>query len=77
MFCYGDGGGGFDPAAKVSKEHGINLVLSTKDIPSKLKEIKAAGGSIVKEKAALPGNYGYVGYFKDPNGNTLCIWSKK
>jgi predicted enzyme related to lactoylglutathione lyase len=78
MFCFkdGSGGGGLDPSAKVSGELGINLVLKTDDIPAKLAQIKAAGGTIVKAKEALPGNYGYVGYFKDPNGNLLCIWSK-
>jgi predicted enzyme related to lactoylglutathione lyase len=75
MFNEGGHGGGFDPNKQPS-DKGVVLYISVKDIPATLKEIASAGGSVVKEKTEIGGNYGFYGLFKDPNGNQVGVWSK-
>lgn len=67
--------GGFEPSYKPAEE-GINLVIAVDDINQKLEEIAAAGGKIVHWKKEIEGGHGFVGTFKDPNGNRLSLWSK-
>ena len=76
FFNAGDFSGGFEPNAQVD-EGGVNLVIEVEDIPGKLEEIKQAGGTILKEKREIGGNYGFYATFMDPNGNRLSIWSKQ
>lgn len=76
FFTVGELGGGFDPEMPVV-EGGLNLVLKADDIPAKLREIEAAGGTLVKEKTEIPDGHGYYALFKDPNGNRLGIWSNR
>jgi predicted enzyme related to lactoylglutathione lyase len=75
MFQDGGHGGGFDPKKQPS-DKGVVLYISVKDISGTLKEIASAGGSVVKEKTEIGGDYGFYGLFKDPNGNQVGVWSK-
>jgi hypothetical protein len=50
--------------------------IVTIDVPAidvALKEIEAAGGSVVRARTEIPG-MGAFAYFKDPEGNTLGLW---
>jgi predicted enzyme related to lactoylglutathione lyase len=50
--------------------------IVTIDVPAidaSLKEIEAAGGSVVRARTEIPG-MGAFAYFKDPEGNTLGLW---
>ena len=49
------------------------LVIHTKDIQDHLEKIDAAGGIIIRGKTPV-GNMGFSAYFKDPEGNILCLW---
>jgi len=75
FFKDGNIDGGLDAEMKAS-EGGCNLVIEVDDIPSKLKEIEAAGGKTVKKKTAIGNEYGYIASFLDINGNRLSLWSK-
>ena len=68
-------GGGFDADVKPAKG-GVTLYLAVADIPAALKKIKFSGGKAVRPKTAIPGNYGFMATFLDPNGNRMGLWSK-
>ena len=71
----GDISGGFDAFVKPAK-NGVTLFLAVSDIPAALKKIGRAGGKAVRAKTAIPGNYGFMATFLDPNGNGMGLWSK-
>lgn len=75
LFRSGSVGGGLDRAGEVA-ETGVTLVITVPDIAAKLEEIRAAGGSVVKEKTAIGPEHGFYAYFRDPNGNRLGLWSR-
>jgi predicted enzyme related to lactoylglutathione lyase len=59
----------------LSKRQSDDRVVNTIDvenIDSVLEEIKKQGGTIIAEKAAIPG-IGWFAQFKDPEGNVLGI----
>lgn len=39
--------------------------------------VKKAGGTLIGENVAIEGGYGHFQVFKDLDGNTLSLWSKK
>lgn len=49
---------------------GIEIMLDVDDLDACCKQIVAAGGSIIRERSAVPG-VGWLAYFKDPEGNVL------
>ena len=49
------------------------ITIDVEAIDQSLKEIEAAGGSIVTPRTAIPG-MGAFAYFKDPEGNVLGLW---
>ena len=64
--------GGFTterPAAANS----LLLVIYAGDLAAAQANIKAAGGTIVKETFSFPGGSRF--HFADPNGNELAVWS--
>lgn len=78
-YCFweaGDCSGGFDARARPTKS-GVTLFLQVADIPATLKKIVAAGGKVLCEKTPIPGGYGSMAEFLDPNGNGMGLWSRK
>jgi predicted enzyme related to lactoylglutathione lyase len=55
---------------------GVVLYLEVDDIPKKLEEIAAAGGSAVTGKTEITKEYGYLAVFTDTEGNYVGLWSK-
>ncbi|WP_232665807.1 VOC family protein [Pseudonocardia sp. TRM90224] len=49
------------------------LTVDVESVADSLKEIEAAGGSIVRPRTEIPG-MGAFAYFKDPDGNVLGLW---
>ena len=47
--------------------------INVESIDASIEKIKAAGGSVVKEKTAI-GAMGFMAYFKDSEGNVLSLW---
>ncbi len=43
------------------------------DVDAASEKVKAAGGTIVKEKMSV-GDMGFMAYFKDTEGNLLSLW---
>ncbi|MEY4731797.1 MAG: hypothetical protein RL681_743 [Candidatus Parcubacteria bacterium] len=50
-----------------------SFAINVKDIDEAAKKVKAAGGTIIKEKVAV-GTMGFIVYFKDTEGNVLSLW---
>ena len=75
MFSAGEGklGGGFSPTEQ-PQEGGVLLYLRVEDIPAALEAIKAAGGSVVRDKTGI-GEWGFYALVKDTNGTRLGLWS--
>ena len=49
------------------------ITVGVDSIDISLKQVEAAGGSVVTPRTEIPG-MGAVGYFKDTEGNTLGLW---
>lgn len=66
-------GGGFS-----TEDGGQKLVsyILVDDINAKLDEIRAAGGSTLLPKTALPEDYGFIATFADPHGVKWGLYSK-
>lgn len=49
------------------------LMLDVDSVDDALKQVEAAGGSVVHPRTEIPG-MGAFAYFTDPEGNTLGLW---
>ncbi len=49
------------------------LVINVEDIDTHREKIQAAGGILIGEKIPV-GDMGISAYFKDTEGNVLCLW---
>jgi hypothetical protein len=49
------------------------ITIAVDSIERALKEVEAAGGSIITPRTEIP-NMGAYGYFKDTEGNVLGLW---
>jgi predicted enzyme related to lactoylglutathione lyase len=49
------------------------ITIGVDSVETTLKEIEAAGGSVVTPRTEIPG-MGAFGYFKDTEGNVLGLW---
>jgi predicted enzyme related to lactoylglutathione lyase len=68
--------GGFEKTSKPTID-GPLLHIEVDDIDSKLKEIEAAGGKMLKPKTKISDEFGFFAVFLDVFGNRLGLWSKK
>ncbi|MGA3053598.1 MAG: VOC family protein [Candidatus Korobacteraceae bacterium] len=71
--------GGFNgesqPAdADSTKTRGVLVVLYAASLDDTYRNLKAAGGKIVREIFEFPGGRRF--HFADPNGNELAVWSE-
>ena len=70
-------GGGLTKEYKPGAEFGFSLYFEVDDIPATLAKVKALGGEEVMPKGPIgDGSMGYLGQFKDLDGNTIGLWSK-
>ena len=67
-------GGGFTSEAHVATEGGVLVVLYASNLEDTYRNVKAAGGKIVRESFEFPGGRRF--HFADPNGNQLAVWSE-
>lgn len=61
----------------VTRDIGITqptILIEVDDILAKIEAVKAAGGSLVREKTHLPLAGGYFAYVTDPEGNVIGLW---
>jgi len=56
------------------------IYIEVEDIAAKLREIEVAGGVVVTPEAKVESsdgeNRGKIGFFKDPNGTLIGMWSR-
>jgi predicted enzyme related to lactoylglutathione lyase len=52
------------------------ITIGVDSVERSLKEIEAAGGTIITPRTEIP-NMGAYGYFKDPEGNVLGLWETR
>ena len=64
--------GGFT-TERPAPAHGLLLVIYGGDLDAFQKQIKSAGGKIVKDTFSFPGGRRF--HFADPSGNELAVWS--
>jgi predicted enzyme related to lactoylglutathione lyase len=50
-----------------------SFAINVTDIDAATEKLKAAGGTVVKEKMSV-GDMGFMIYFKDPEGNVISLW---
>lgn len=51
------------------------IIMHVESIETKIPEVVAHGGSLVKEKMSI-GEHGFVAYVKDTEGNVIGLWEK-
>ncbi len=67
--------GGFTTAGSPVTNPAATMYLRTEDIPGKLEEVVSAGGTIIRTKTEIAGDYGFYALFRDPAGNNMGLWS--
>jgi len=50
-----------------------SFAINVRSIDEAVAKIKAAGGSMVKDKVPV-GTMGFIAYFQDTEGNVLSVW---
>jgi len=68
------------PSAELNSEEDVIVPsINALDIDAKLKLIAEFGGKILKEKTPIgeDAEYGHFALFEDPQGNKMCLYSKK
>ena len=50
-----------------------SFAINVKDIDAAMAKVKAAGGTIIKDKMPV-GDMGFMVYFKDTEGNVMSLW---
>jgi uncharacterized protein len=61
----------------LSGDGGITFSITVKEITAVLSAIETAGGQIQREKYLLGEGLGYSARFKDPDGNSIELWSEE
>ena len=64
--------GGLDASAKPSPE-GVKIYMVAENIPKTLERIEKAGGKTVQAEMSI-GEHGFIGLFRDTEGNALGLW---
>jgi predicted enzyme related to lactoylglutathione lyase len=65
--------GGFQKAAPAPRG-GALVVIYAADLEGVEKQVRAAGGAVIKEIFSFPGGRRF--HFTDPSGNELAVWSE-
>ncbi len=70
-----DGGFYRAPLSSKTGDGAALIVLYAEELEKVLAEVRAAGGSIVKEIFSFPGGRRF--HFADPAGNELAVWTDR
>ena len=60
----------------VPSHHGTLVYISCEDLQNELNRIPSAGGKILKEKAMISPEHGYMAVFEDTEGNRVALHSR-
>ena len=60
-----------------SDTHGTLVYFVCDDLAEELGRVEASGGEILRPKTAIGGDYGFMGLFKDTEGNRIALHSQK
>ena len=55
--------------------NGTLIYLMCKDLSLELSRVKAAGGQVLQEKTMISPEHGFMGLFKDSEGNRIALHS--
>lgn len=82
VFPYPEGGTGgalcLHPMSKPAAEGGVVVYLDGgDDLAVPLGRVVAAGGQVVMPKTQITPEIGYMGFFKDSEGNVVALHSRK
>jgi hypothetical protein len=69
-------GGAFTAEHKPSEEPGIVIFILVDSIEDALKDVAAAGGTMVHEKTLIHDQVGWWATFRDPGGNVVALWER-
>ena len=72
----GDGavGGGIGPASAPG-EAGVKIYVRVADLEAYLARAESLGGKRLLEATPLPGDFGTIAVFADPDGNPVGLWA--
>ena len=68
------GGGGFNKVSDQTPVGQVLVYIHSDDIEADLKKVEALGGTVITPKTEIPST-GWYGWFKDPTGNTLALYT--
>ncbi|MFZ0565552.1 MAG: VOC family protein [Chlamydiales bacterium] len=60
---------------KGDSEHGPLIYIAVVNVDKTLEKAKKIGAVVTKERTELPREEGFYAHLKDPDGNTIGIWS--
>ena len=66
-------GGGIGPAESPA-EAGVKIYMRVDDLDGYLDRAEKLGGQQLQPPTDLPGGYGRIAVFKDPDGNAVGLW---
>lgn len=61
----------------VPSHEGPLVYINCDDLKVELARVNAAGGKVLKEKAQISPEHGYMGLFEDSEGNRIAFHSRK
>jgi predicted enzyme related to lactoylglutathione lyase len=60
-----------------SDTYGTVVYFTSTDVQQELDRVEAAGGSIIQPKTQISEEIGYMGIFRDSEGNRIALHSRK
>ena len=75
----GEGASGslvLDKNYQPSATHGVVIYFSSEDVSNELNRVEAAGGAVLQAKTQISPEVGYMGIFKDSEGNRIALHSR-
>ena len=73
----GWGPGGCMILGPASMTQAPSIYVQVDDIPLALLNAERLGGTIVRQRTEIPGNHGFFGHFRAPDGNMFGVWAMK
>ncbi len=69
------GKGGIAGGIAGTNSKGVTMYMEVPNIEAVFKKVKAKGGKVTRKVMEIPG-MGRIGWFRDPAGNELGLWTK-
>ncbi len=70
------GKGGINGGIAGTNSRGVTMYMQVKDIEATFKQVKKKGGKVTRKVMEIPG-MGRIGWFRDPAGNELGLWTPR